>query len=172
MSSDIPAQLSAIKAELLGGGNSKAWSTLWVIGAIEFTALIARSADIAYLALGAMRDPNLRGIAPSILRNLNHMVEGEEKGVIAALMPFMTQRSDATNALICAISAYVTVLCELDEESIVMREAYDAIICVKRPASKRVLGWLQVESERRGLAWPPPSVERDYASLCEELADY
>jgi hypothetical protein len=148
--------------------DAKAWSVLWIISAIELTAMISKSQDIAYLALGAMRDPEIRNIAPSVFRNLRELVEGEESDMIAPLTPFMSPQSDSTNALICAISVYVTLLAEMGEES-AFRDCYDACICVKRPTSKRVLGWLRAEGERRGHAWPPERVERDYPALCAEL---
>ena len=170
MSNDIPAQLSAIKKQLAEDADAKAWSALWVLSAIELTALISDSADIAFLALGAMRDPEIRNIAPSVGRSLRGLVEGEESGVIAPLTPFMSPQSDSTNALICAVSVYVTLLVEMDEENTI-RDCYDAIICCRKTPSKRVLRWLQAESERRSLPWPPPRIKRDYPTLCVILAD-
>ena len=170
MSLDIQAQLSAIKEQLVTDGDAKAWSALWIISSIELTAMLSKSKDVAYLALGAMRDPDLRIIAPSVGRNLRELGEEGEIGVIAPLTPFMSSQSDSTNALICAVSVFVTLLTEMDDGS-AFRDCYDACIAVKRPTSKRVLGWLKAESERRGLAWPPPRVERDYEALCAELAD-
>ena len=169
MSLGISAQLSALKKQLAEeDANAKTWSALWIISAIELTAMISESQDIAYLALGAMRDQKIRHIAPSVDRNLRELVEGEESEVIAPLTPFMSTQSDSANALICAISVYVTLLTEMGEQS-TFRDCYDACISVKRPTSKRVLGWLRAESDRRGLAWPPERIERDYKTLCEDL---
>lgn len=169
MSLDISAQLSAIKKQLTeGNADAKAWSALWVISAVELTAEISASRDIAFLALGALRDAEIRRIAPSVDRNLRELVEGKESDLIAPLTPFMSPQSDSTNALICAVSVFVTILAEMGEQS-AFRDCYDAIICVKRPTSKRILGWLQAESARRDLPWPPPRVERDYPALCAEL---
>ena len=175
MSDTIKAQLSALKKQLVEQADAKAWSVLWIVSAIEFTAMFARSSDVVLLALGAMRDPALRAIAPSILNVGEEAGEeaGEETGAITSLTPFVTRHSDAANSAICAISAYVAVLCELqpEESSLIMREAYDACISTRRTTSRRVLGWLKAESDRRGLAWPPPRVKRDYASLCAVLAE-
>ena len=172
MSKDIEAELTAIKAQAQERGDAKAWSLLWVLSAIEITAIISQNTTLAYLALGAMREPAVRGIAPSVTRDLSRLVEGDD---VTEIVPFMSPRSDETNALICAVSAYVLILIMIEEgrdgAHRVMREAYDAVISVKRPASKRIIGWLQAESKRRDLDWPPPreKSDRDYKALCAEL---
>jgi len=168
MSTDMYTRLDAFKRDLAEKGDAGAWSKLWILGAIDLTAMISGSEDIAHLALGAFRDPELRGMTPSIHKNLREPVEEAEEDVITPTAPFMSPQSDSTNALICVVSVYISILVEMGEEH-AFRDGYDALICVKRPTSKRVLRWLEAEAQRRGRDWPPARRERDYPALCAEL---